>query len=264
MRKLFLISVIILCFCPKILAQVDITVDCQDSWGPGRYNKVSVKVDFGKSDGFARFTQEFPIGFEIIADNIPDGDFMWTGDKLNMVWIRLPEKKASAFSYLIKPDKSMNGSIEMTGRIVLISGDDIRQTILMKEKPISIGGLNGFLPEEIKTKPATTDVKIITKMPAVTRSTQNNGIVFRVQVSVSSSKISGEGLKKKFGIASKETVTVIKEGNVFKYQVGSFPDYDSANNLLKQLIAKGIKDAFIVVYKGEKQITLEKAKEQGK
>jgi hypothetical protein len=158
----------------------------------------------------------------------------------------------------------MNGIIEMTGKLVLISGSDTRQTIFMKEKPITIGGLNGFLPEEIKTKPATTDVKIITKIPAVTRSSQNNGIVFRVQVSVSSSKISGEGLKKKLGIASKETVTVIKEGNVFKYQVGSFPDYGSANLLLKQLIAKGIKDAFVVAYEGEKQITLEKANGPGK
>jgi hypothetical protein len=259
MRKLFLISVIIFYSYLRAFSQTNITVDSQDSWGPGRYNKVTVKVDFNNSDGFARFTQEFPVGFEIIADNIPDGDFTWDEDQLNMVWIKLPENKIGIFSYLIKPDRTMNGNIEMTGRVVLISGGDTRQTILMKEKPITIGGINGLLPEEIKNKTATIDTTGITIKNKVINKIQNNGIVFRIQISITSSNNSGDELKKRFGLDPKENVTVIKSGNMFKYQVGSFPDYDSANLLLKQLIYKGIKDAFIVAYKGESQIPVEKA-----
>jgi hypothetical protein len=259
MRKQFLIYVIILCFSLETFSQAEISVDCQDIWGPGRYNKITIKIDFGKSDGFARFTQEFPVGFDIIADNVPDGDFTWANDQLNMVWIKLPESKNATFSYLIKPDQSMSGSIEMNGRVVLISGGDVRQTIMMKEKQITIGGINGLLPKEIKARPAASDVTNVKKTPVVTTSIQNSEIVFRVQISISSSNISGDELKKRFDIDPKESVTVIKSGKMFKYQVGSFPDYDSANLLLKQLITKGIKDAFIVAYKGVEQIPVNKA-----
>jgi hypothetical protein len=259
MRKLLLISVLIFYSYFTAFSQVEINIDCQDSWGPGRYNKVTVRIDFGKADGFARFTQDFPVGFDIIPDNIPAGDFTWADNQLNIVWIKLPEEKIVSFSYQIKPGRAMNGNIEMSGKVVLISGGDTKHSFIIKGKPITISGTNGLLPEDMTSRQTTANAINVTKIPRVTDSIRIGTIVYRVQISLSSSEISANEIRRRFGIDPGEKVKIVKAGSMFKYQIGSFSDYDSANSLLKQLIAKGIKDAFIVAYQGENQIRIDKA-----
>jgi hypothetical protein len=261
MRKPFLISVILSCFSNLAFSQVSISIDCQDSWGPGRYNQVTVKIDFGKADGFARFTQDFPVGFYVIKDKIDDGDFSWNDNQLNVVWIRMPEKNPVSFSYYIIPDQSMNGNIEINGKAVIISGGNEKQTYLMAEKPVTIEGLNGILPSEMKSETGNQIVTNVTKNATVTskvKSAGNNGIIYRVQVSVSSSKITGDELKKKLGIEKGELVTIVTTGNIYKYQVGNCLDINCAKEVLKRMAAKGVKDPFIVAYKGETQVPFEK------
>jgi hypothetical protein len=261
MRKLFLISVLIFYSFFTANSQVEINIDCQDSWGPGRYNKVTVRIDFGKADGFARFTQDFPVGFDIIPDNIPAGDFTWADKQLNMVWIKLPGEKIVTFSYQIRPDRTMNGSFEMSGKVVLISEDDTKQSFLIKGKPITISGTNGLLPEEITSRHTTGKSTNVTRLPIITDSIRTGSIDYRIQISLSSSEISADEIRRRFGIDRGEKVKIVKAGKMFKYQVGSFSDYVSANSLLTRLIAKGIKDAFIVAYQGENQIRIEKSGE---
>jgi hypothetical protein len=53
-------------------------------------------------------------------------------------------------------------------------------------------------------------------------------------------------MKKKLGLVSKEKVTIIKSGGVYKYQLGEFRDKGAAAKLQKELAAKGIRDAFVV------------------
>jgi hypothetical protein len=72
------------------------------------------------------------------------------------------------------------------------------------------------------------------------------GTVYRVQFATSSKEITGEAMKKKMGIVSKEKISVVKSGEIFKYQLGEFKDKSSAVKLQKQLVSKGVKDAFIV------------------
>jgi hypothetical protein len=261
MRKLFLISVLIFYSYITALSQVGINIDCQDSWGPGRYNKVTVTIDFGKADGFARYTQDFPVGFDIIPGNIPAGDFTWADNQLNIVWIKLPEAKIVSFSYQIRPDGTMNGNFEMGGKVVLISGGDTKHTFLIKGKPITISGTNGLLPEEITPGKTTAKEINVKTLAGAADSSQARNIVYRVQISISSSEISADEIRRRFGIDGGEKIKIVKAGRMFKYQVGSFSDYVSANLLLTKLIAKGIKDAFIVAYQGENQISIEKTGE---
>lgn len=258
MRKLFLITVIILCCSFNTFPQVNITVACQDSWGPGRFNKVIFNFDFGKTDGFARFTQEFPVGFEIIKENTPGCDFNWFDDKLNVIWIRL-SGKTETFSYFIKPGQSMYGSFEMNGRLVLITGGDTRETVVMKERHILIEGTNGLLPEEMKTGQEALKETAFPGNPSDTAGIKSDMIEFRVQVYVSYSAIPANDIKKRFGIDPEAKISIVRMGQIYKYQAGSYPDYNSAGLLLKQLIERGVNDAFIVAYKGDKQISLEKA-----
>ena len=261
MRKLFLISVLIFYSYFTALSQVEINIDCQDSWGPGRYNKVTVTLDFGKADGFARYTQDFPVGLNIIPDNIPSGDFSWADNQLNIVWIKLPEEKIVSFSYQIRPDRKMTGNFEMGGKVVLISGGDTKHTYSIKGKQISINGSNGLLPEEMTPAKTTAKGKNVKTYVGINDSIRTGNIVYRVQISISSSEISADEIRRRFNIDRSEKVKIVKVGRIYKYQVGSFSDYDSANALLTKLIARGIKDAFIVAYQGENQIRIEKTGE---
>jgi hypothetical protein len=257
MRKHFLIFSVFLCFSLSSLSQVDISIDCQDSLGPARYNKVTVKINFGNEKGFARFTQDFPVGINVVSDDIPTGDFSWRDNQLNVVWINLPENRQAVFSYFVFPDRSMNGNIEIGGKVAVVRGGIYKNTYSSPVKPIAIGGLNGILPGEMKTKAGTvieTNTAKVESKPVSFKSLEKTGTVYRVQVSVSSAKISPDELKKKLGIDKNEKITVLKAGNLYKYQAGDCSDPECAKDLLRRLSAKGIKDAFVVAYRGSEQV----------
>jgi hypothetical protein len=264
MRKLFLIIFVFSCFFIQSYAQVQISIDCQDNWGPGRFNLATYTINISNAEGFMRFTQDLPVGFTVVKDSSGEGDFNWSNDQLNIVWMKLPESHLITFSCYYKPDQPMNGDFTLNGRLVYIADRETRESFQMKEKKINIGGSNGLLPEELKTNTGVLSETKMEKKAVNQDYTQKNVIVFRVQVSISSTNISANELKRELGIDSKEGVTIVRSGKMFKYQLGSFADYDAANRLLKQLIDKGIKDAFIVAYNGKEQIPVEKTMSPGK
>ncbi|MBA4322421.1 MAG: hypothetical protein C0408_06335 [Odoribacter sp.] len=259
MRKLFLISVVVLSVNIQAASQNQFSVVCDDTWGPGRFNKVTFTITVPGSDGFARFSQDLPVGLEVANDNIGNGDFDMVNNQLNIVWMKLPENRIMKFSYFVKPDKNMNGSFIMTGKLITVSGESAHKTVLMKEKVISIEGTNGILPEQIGKRTEKKSANKTIKEPDSQFVAQEGEIIFRVQVSVSSTRFTEGELIKKLGLSQGTGVKIIPAGKMYKYQAGSFPSYDSANKLLKQIIARGYRDAFIVAYRGNEQIPVEKA-----
>jgi len=258
-RKYFLIIAVIFIIPLKVFSQAEISVECQDQWGAGRYNKVSVLITF-KSEGFARFTQDFPVGFDVAGIVSPGCDLSWNGNQLNAVLMNVTQGKSIEFSYYMRPESNMNGLFTIKGEVVIISGGVTRYTVKLAERTIEIGGTNGLLPEEMKDKPVqlvkTAPAKI--KPPAGVN--YSSGTVFRVQVSASSKVISEARLRKEMGLDDDIKITVIKSVNVYKYQAGEFADYESAYRLLAVLKNKGITDAFIVAYRGSDQLPVEKAR----
>jgi hypothetical protein len=261
MRKAFLISVILLSVYYRLFPQTSITLLCDDTWGPGRYNKVTITINLSDYYDFARFSQDMPVGLNVIIDDSGNGDFNWVNNQLNLVWMKFPENRKLTFSYFVLPDKSMNGSFTITGRFSAVSGGTNLRTSLMKEKRLSIEGINGILPEQMKVgakkSPAGNPFKKQDNQAIET----DGDIIFMVQVSVSSKKISDSELIEKLGLDQNTDVRVLPSGKMYKYQAGSFSTYDSAGKLLKEIIAKGYKDAFIVAYRGGQQIRVEKALE---
>jgi hypothetical protein len=252
MRKLLLIIPVIIFFSLQSFSQAEIIIDCPDSWGPGRFTRVSIRITFSKSDGFARFTQDLPVGFEIMKDEISQGDFNWNGSRLNVVWINIPASGKASFSYFIKPDKQMQGEIDFGGKVVTVIGGTVKETSAAKDRQITIGGSGGILPEEIrKAIPAkiVTNVTNETGRKPVVPNTVSSGTVYRVQVGTSSKEITTDAMKKKLGIISKEKMTIVKSGEIFKYQMGEFADKSAASEFQKELLTKGVKDAFVVTVK---------------
>jgi hypothetical protein len=249
MRRLFLIFPVIFLITLNVFPQAGITIDCPGSWGPGRYSKVIVSISFVNDDGFARFTQDFPVGFRIVKDKITDGDFSWNGSQLNVVWMSIPGSKRVRFSYFVKPDNQMQGDIELGGKVVTITGGTSRETTEVIERQITIGGTGGLLPAEMNKEINRQIVTNVTNAGVTSKIEQAPGavtVIFRVQVATSSKEISVDAMKQKLGIDQKDKMIVIKSGEIFKYQMGEFRDKASALKVQKLLVSKGISDAFVV------------------
>jgi hypothetical protein len=259
MRNHFLISALLMLLTLKVFSQSEISVTCDDTWGPGRYNKITVTIKVDSQADFARFSQDLPVGLHAINDETANADFSEADNQLNIVWMKLPGRGILSFSYYIIPDKSMNGLITLAGRFITISGGKTREIARMIEKQILIEGMNGSLPEKMKTAiPATDSPK--KQVSAGNKSDiQKDKAVFRVQVSVNSKKVGDDEIRKKFGLESGTPVRIISSGKMYKYQAGNFYSYEEADKLLKRIILSGNKDAFIVAWRGEEQIPVEQA-----
>ena len=250
MRKYFLIAFSIFIIPLKCFSQAEVSIDCQDQWGAGRYNKVQVSVTF-RTEGFARITEDFPVGFDVAGAVTPGCDLSWSGTQINVVFMDVKPGKSAVFSYYIKPESNMYGPFNMQGEIVIISDGTERYFVKLPEKTIDIGGRNGLLPEEMKNKQIqkAQQVEVMPlkiKPPVVER--PSTGTVFRVQISASSRVMTETKLRKDMGLEKSIKITVIKSVNSYKYQAGEYADYNDAAKLLKKLKDKGVKDAFIVTY----------------
>ena len=264
MRKLFLIMLAFFLPVVNSAAQVNAIVNCPDSWGPGRYSKVSVEIDFGKSAGLARFAQDYPVGFELVPAQIPDGgDFSWADNQLNVVWIKIPPSNKTSFSFYAKPDQTMSGQFELQGRLICISKAAVRTVSETKTTQVMIGGTGGILPAELKEKEPGMIVTNVTIRSDDQKIKAEGNIEFRVQVTTSGSNNPDE-IMKRLKLDPKDGIKVVKSGQIYKYQVGSFRDYQAARNMLRKLIDNGISDAFIVAYQGEDQISVDQARGSGK
>lgn len=263
MRKFFLIKLTLLLTGICAYAQASVKIDCPDSWGPGRFTRISVEIDFGSSDGFARYTQDFPQGFDLNPDQVPGADFKWSDNQLSVVWIFLPEKRKTTFSCFARPDPSMNGEFEMQGKLVVISGGTSRSVVLTNAIQVSISGTGGLLPGDLPVKEPESIVTNVTKPPDEKSTAGKGSFEFRIQVTTSSRNDPDE-IRRRLGFDPDEKLTVIRSGQVYKYQLGSFTDYQSARLRLREIVDGGLKDAFIVAYQGGEQVPVEKAAGTGR
>jgi N-acetylmuramoyl-L-alanine amidase len=73
---------------------------------------------------------------------------------------------------------------------------------------------------------------------------------YRVQITAEAREIPTSAPK----FAKFSNVTMYRHGGMYKYTVGNEADLPSAHRLLAEVIAKGVKDAFIVIFRGGERI----------
>ena len=92
--------------------------------------------------------------------------------------------------------------------------------------------------------------------PENAQNAQNTeGVVFKIQLATSSRD---QSQTKEW--QSVEGLEVVKENNVFKYFKTGFSDYNDTATKLKQLKVNGFGDAFIVVFKNGKRVSIDEVK----
>ncbi|MGQ9620594.1 MAG: SPOR domain-containing protein, partial [Bacteroidales bacterium] len=142
---------------------------------------------------------------------------------------------------------SINGTFDLNGRLIYVSGGKTRRTFEMNNVPVTVLSEQPALPGE-----NTSSERNLQDKPV-------DGVVFRIQVATSSKPVPADQVAKKLGLTHGEKLIMVKTGNVYKYQTGSFTSYEQVSAMQKKLAASGLKDAFVVAYRGDKQIPVSEA-----
>jgi N-acetylmuramoyl-L-alanine amidase len=83
------------------------------------------------------------------------------------------------------------------------------------------------------------------------------GVVFKIQMATSNRD---QSQSKEWQAV--EGLEVVRENNVYKYFKTGFGDYNEAASTLKQVKTNGYRDAFIVIFKNGKRVSVEEVKQQ--
>lgn len=122
--------------------------------------------------------------------------------------------------------------------------------VIVPVKPDTSKTIATKTPEVKKPEVKKPEVKTETKPEATSK-----GVTFKVQISASGTKLdltpsNFKGLN---------NVSVVSEGNLYKYMYGSSDNYDTAKEQLAEAKAKGFTTAYLIAFKNGKKVTLQEA-----
>lgn len=103
----------------------------------GTQFEVSVTIDKGDSESFARFSAELPRGLRAVAGNAENADFRFEGQQVKFVWMRLPNVPKLKLSYKVEVDPRLRGSFNLGGELAYIA-NNARQTAIIAPRTVVI------------------------------------------------------------------------------------------------------------------------------
>ena len=102
---------------------ITLKIDAPNEVVAGTEFTVSVTINKGETDGFARFQQELPAGFTAEVIEAAGSDFSFEFQKVKFFWLMLPKEEEITVKYLIKVDENLSGDFEITGLFSYIDGE---------------------------------------------------------------------------------------------------------------------------------------------
>lgn len=127
-----------------------------------------------------------------------------------------------------------------------ISAQKPRETPIKEDEPKKVDTIKQKAPEPAKTS------SVDASKPATVTKT---GVSFKVQISASSKDIA----LTPSNFNGLNNISMVKEGNMFKYFYNETTDYDHARKALEVAKNKGYNSAFLVAYKNGKKISIKEA-----
>ena len=270
--------------------EVTVTVSCQEDWPPAKTVPVTITLQNVPAGVFARFHQTFPLGFSVRETEVAGADFFKDNNQISFVWLDFPSTKILQVQYLVTPNASLSGSFRLTGTFDYVGADgETRYTAEMSSKLIRLDPAADVLPaepllrvtrnawepdnERFVTERATTErfatertateraaaERAAATIPPVKKNSVNN-VKYRVQVAIASLQMTRAELEDRIGFPLRHGMTMLRAADFYKYQSGSFEKYQEASIYLEELKKGGVKDAFVVAYRGDEQISVDLAR----
>lgn len=267
MRLYLLISLLLI---TSLLSaqEVSVSVSCQEAWPTARAVPVMVTFRNVPQGSFARFHQTFPLGFSVREAEVAGADFFRDNNQINFVWLDFPAAEVVQVQYMVTPDAALSGSFRFTGRFDYIgpNGSE-RYSVEMPTKIIRIDPDAVVIPVEAPVRVVTPRETVAESRSDITAESERREekkediqVRYRVQVAIASLHLTREELEERIGCTLSQGIAVLRSGNLYKYQSGSFEKYTEAARYLEELKGGGVNDAFIVAYRNDEQIPVDQAR----
>lgn len=250
---------------------------------PGQEFEVKVKLHKDNYTGFGRLMQIFPIGLNPIQQEIEGIEFEVTGNIIKATWKSMPIDTVIELAYRISVASTAAGIYPVLGIFESSRGKiDLEHNIVVKipgqnemakkaddlisakktepekkpaqvskvQKPDSNPVSTSNLPDKSKEQAniQKPEAKEKSQNQTTTKpATNQSGIIYRVQVTISKEVMQQSVLEKKLSI--KGPFFEYFDKGIYKYSVGEFTAKEPAQAFRKEVQLKGIKDAFVVSFK---------------
>ena len=248
-------------------------------------NMLVYKKDMNK---FAKIEEQIPEGFEAVSMESRDGLFTFKDGVAKFVWMNLPEVPGFKISYRLLPQAGKTvDDLQISGVLSYIQeGRNI--TVDVVQQDIDLSGVNDdnveavmaaidkgeALPvakpeprrtETVETTPPQREepVKEETKpvvrpgssvIPTSQMLPVSDGVYFRVQLAATRRFNDANTAYAAYRLS--RPVLVEQHNGLYKYTVGSFPNYRQAREFKNTVVSRGIKGAFIVAYRNGRRIDI--------
>lgn len=90
----------------------------------GQEFDVSITVDKGSLESFARFHVDLPRGLTAVSGNSENSTFRFEDQQVKFVWLRLPQEDKFTINYSVRVDPRMMGTFQLGGELAYISKNE--------------------------------------------------------------------------------------------------------------------------------------------
>lgn len=219
--------------------------------------KVEIKISKGDITGIARLAETIPGALNVKYVKSEGGSFNVEDNKVKFIWMSLPVEQDITVSYIVSTEKMIAGDYSISGKFSYLNNGKPADYLLeatsfsVNNNSVEISAEN--VPASFVAAPVTTANEVSSS------STKKNVLVYKIQVASTAKKLPQDHFKKEYKIW--EPVFEESDNGKFKYVVGEFDNINSALDHKEELIKKGIKDPFVLVWLNGKRVTIKEAKE---
>jgi len=274
--------------------EVLVQLESPDSVASGQDFEIAVVIAKGEHIGFAKVQLEIPPDFQVDSLDGDSARYIEDGSKVKYVWDRMPKKDTLRVKFRVSTYAGYSGTKGINGIFAYINAEDEKKEIEIATKVIKIQQAafasvseeaaaepdesmsekptlseEPSIPVEETTAPPVPEEKseeitvtksekpvIETKSDPLPKVESSGSLIeFRIQIIASSLKMNTDKLKAKYNIEG--TVRAELHNGLWKYTVGSYPDYYAAkNDIHTYRDDKGVSGAFVTAYENGKRIAV--------
>ena len=135
---LFINLIGVLLFDAFLIGDISVTQNIPSTMDPGSEVRVTVTVNKGDLNGFAKLQLDLPVGMTATAIETKGASFTFADQKAKFIWMALPATPTFKVTYTLTADASASGNLPIIGRFSYIE-DNERKTFDLPTTTVNLG-----------------------------------------------------------------------------------------------------------------------------
>jgi hypothetical protein len=243
---------------------------------------ISVTINKGQINGFAKYETNIPNGFTAQSIETQGSNFAFRNQKAKFLWMALPNETNFTIQFKLIPTGASSGNYTISGNFSYVENDETRTqsitptsfTYENTEEPVAENTVQNNLPNSQtdnlnNPEPNTTQEETQRQEPEMTQTQQETtntpqdnpaarNVKYKVQIAAGHTVIPMNYFKKKYNLTDKVTLEFHEGWR--KYVIGNYTVYKEARDKRNMVWNQNkITDAFVTAYNGSTRITVQEA-----